>query len=487
MSSKTFKIGDEYINDKKKISEEFCNFFSSLANKLKSNAFPLTNFTWKFQKPANSSIINFHFEDVTELMVSKFLKKLKRKCATGVDGIPTCFLKDTIYNIVRPLTHIINLSLKTGTFPDKLKVARVSPIFKSGAKDSFDNYRPISILPTLSRIFEKCIYTQLITHLESNKLLSDHQYGFRSHRSTEHAAAFFTDEIRRAKDRGNLTGAVYIDLSKAFDTISHASIPNKLPKYGIVGVTQQWFTSYLFSRMQHVSYSGVISSAQPIYCGVPQGSILGPLLFLLHFNDAIESTSTCKMLIYADDTVLFYSNPNIEVIQKCLEIDFNSLSNWLIDNELIMNTKKGKTEIMVFATNNRLKKLNDNPLVLRHNNTLIHTTNSYKYLGITLTKNLNMIEHLQSTLKKASSRIHLLRKMRNFMDSKTAMSVYQTIISPTLTYGSITLYGSTPSYIKEKISALESRAQYIIGNNTRVQKTESVNKRMLCTFVHVFT
>ena len=282
-------------------------------------------------------------------------------------------------------------------------------------------------------------------------------------------------------DKGQLTGVIYIDLSKAFDTISHASIVNKLPSYGITGISQQWFTSYLFSRMQQVSYRGSISSPHSIYCGVPQGSILGPLLFLLHFNDSTESLSACSMLMYADDTVVFFSDKDINVIQKRLESDFSSLTEWLAENELFVNSKKGKTEVMVFGTSKRLNKLDDTPLKLKHNGVTINVTNSYKYLGLTLTSSLNMTEHLTTTLKKASSRIHLLRKMRNYMDSKTAILIYQSMIVPILTYCPLTLYGSTPPYIKNRIAAMEDHAQFIIGNGVTIPtilvKTIETNSR----------
>ena len=175
--------------------------------------------------------------------------------------------------------------MQTGEFPEDPKAARVSPIFKSGTKNTFDNHRPISVLPSLSKISEKCVYHQLMNYLEQHNLLSKCQFGYRRKRSTEHAIALFPDQIRKAMDKGQMTGAIFVDLSKAFDTISHASIIKKLPSYGLCVTSQQWITSYLFARTQCDSYKGTLSSPSCIYCGVPQGSILGPLLFLLHFND----------------------------------------------------------------------------------------------------------------------------------------------------------------------------------------------------------
>ena len=171
-----------------------------------------------------------------------------------------------------------------------------------------------------------------------------------------------------------ITGAVYIDLSKAFDTISHATLIEKLLDFGITGIPQEWFCSYLFGRYQQVQYHQNLSSPEPLFCGVPQGSILGPLLFLLHFNEAASILSKCKIVKYADDTVMFYSHKDIQEVEKVLNNDFALLTNWLEQNELIVNTKKGKTKVMMFGTNKRLNKLNDLEIKVKHRQTTINNS-----------------------------------------------------------------------------------------------------------------
>ena len=258
-----------------------------------------------------------------------------------------------------------------------------------------------------------------------------------------------------------ITGAIYVDLSKAFDTISHASIVEKLPDFGITGLPQQWFCSYLFGRHQQVSYHQTMSSPEPIFCGVPQGSILGPLLFLLHFNDAANVLSHCKIVKYADDTVLFYSHKDIEQVESFLNKDFASLCDWLEHNELILKEKKGKTEVMVFGTCQRLKKLGSPPVHIEHKFLVINHTKSYKYLGITLNGTLNMTEHVRKTIKKATSRINLLRSMRHLLDSKTSTQIYNAMILPILTYCPFTTFGATPPSLESRIESLENRARKI--------------------------
>ena len=190
------------------------------------------------------------------------------------------------------------------------------------------------------------------------------------------------------------------------------------------------------------------------------------------------------MLMYADDTVIYFSDSNISSIQSNLQRDFRSLSKYLHNNELIMNLKKGKTEIMFLGTDQRIRQLENSTLQIQHNDLTVNMTYSYKYLGVTLTSSLNMTDHLNATIKKASSRIHLLKKMRSHMDCKTAKLIYQSLIVPILTYCPLSLYGSIPPYLKNRINAMEARAQLIIGNENEVAKSEIINKKRLCLFVH---
>jgi len=193
---------------------------------------------------------------------------------TGLDNHPPGLLKDAAGVIAKPLTFIINSSLETGVVPTEWKMAKVIPIFKSGSMAEIDNYRPISILPTLSKILERMVHKQLMKHLEFNAFLAEHQFGFRPNRSTELAVTFFTDLIWKETNGGKATGAIFIDLSKAFDTISHSILLEKLSRYGIQDNELNWFTDYLFLQKQIVQFKGVLSEPNPVFTGVPQGSIV---------------------------------------------------------------------------------------------------------------------------------------------------------------------------------------------------------------------
>ena len=284
--------------------------------------------------------------------VKKHLKQLKRKKAEGIDEIPNCILRDCADELAPPIAHIINLSLKSAQIAEDLKTAKITPIFKDGEKSKYANYRPISVLPTISKILERCVYNQLIRHVESHNILSSQQYGFRKKRSTEITTLLFLDEIHKAIDRGNLTGALFVDLSRAFDTVSHSPILDKLPALGISGNEKSWFTDYLFHRKMRVNYKGTLSTSTLIHCGVAQGSILGQLLFLLHFNELPSLLKNCKMITYADDTVLYYSHKDMKEIEKVLSQDLCTVSKWLQGNELILNLKKGKQKWCCLARTN---------------------------------------------------------------------------------------------------------------------------------------
>ena len=198
-----------------------------------------------------------------------------------------------------------------------------------------------------------------MSYLEQNNLLSNQQFGFRKNHSTELAATLFLDNIRKEIDSGKLRGAVFVDLCKAFDTISHSSIVCKLFEYGITGIEKEWFTDYLFGRTQCVLFDGCTSDVNSVFCGVPQGSIFGPLLFLIHFNGVYLPVKNCKILMYADDTVLYYAHKDVKIIEQKLTEDMSRLSEWFERNELVVNLKTAKTECMLFGIGRKLTKFKE--------------------------------------------------------------------------------------------------------------------------------
>ena len=231
---------------------------------------------------------NFKFNTVTEAKVQNIIEQLNSRSSSGYDGLSTSLLKKIKLVISRPLTTIINQSLNTGIFPDKLKLAKIIPVHKKGSKHSTENYRPISLLPSISTIFEKIVFEQLYSYFVKHNYLCNNQYGFRKQHSTEYAVLEIVDRIAYALEKGNMPLALFLDLS--FDTLDHSILLSKLEFYGINGLPLKWFETYLKNRSYFVEMNYVKSKTAEINIGVPQGSILGPLLFIIYINDLKNCT-----------------------------------------------------------------------------------------------------------------------------------------------------------------------------------------------------
>ena len=318
----------------------------------------------------------FELRFISNTFVQRELKKLKRQKAQGMDELPPGLLKDCRQHIFQPLGYILNLSIRCNKVPSLWKVAKVVPIHKKGPHNNSENYRPISILPVLSKILERAVHQQLMEFLEEQQLLTKYQFGYRTNRSTNLAATLFVDNIRKEVDSGNMVGAVFIDLSKAFNTLGHSTLLAKLPAYGFDGNELLWFTDYLFGRQQYVQLGKSTSSTQPVYSGVPQGSILGPLLFNLYFNDFADRVLMANVLLYADDTVLYFAGKDVGTIEHTLTRELQEVARYLDEKELLINLKKGKTEVMLFGTAKRLS-LKDRELNVKYRGIEINTTKEY--------------------------------------------------------------------------------------------------------------
>ena len=238
-----------------------------------------------------------------------------KNVGAGIDGIDASIFKNTYSAIINELVHLVNISLTNGTFPSALKVAVVKPVYKSGDTKLFNNYRPISILPYISKILEKIIHKRIMSYLLDANILSNCQYGFQKNRSTYMPLLLLQENITKAFEKGNMVCGIYLDLKKAFDTVDHTILIGKLVKYGFANAPLSLLKSYLTERQQCVNFNGVMSALKPVKIGVPQGSILGPLLFLLYINDFPSIDPEMKFLLYADDTAIFFESQNIDSLQ----------------------------------------------------------------------------------------------------------------------------------------------------------------------------
>ena len=276
------------------------------------------------------------------------------------------------------------MSLNHGCFPDDLKVARVIPIYKGGKQEEFSNYRPVSILPVCSKLLEKIVHKQLYKYITDNNIMYDGQSGFRKHHSTCTALIKTIDKWNDEIDVGKYVGAVFVDLSKAFDMVNHELLIEKLHTLGIKENENLWFKSYLTNRTQCVSVNDSVSTPNVISSGVPQGSILGPLLFLLFINDMQNNVLHSTVDMYADDTLVYVCHKDVNVIEKKLNEDLQNLSNWLVKNYMKVNVNK--TKIMLLGTPAKTSKFNHVQVYM--DNMEVENVTCYKYLGVHIDVNL---------------------------------------------------------------------------------------------------
>jgi hypothetical protein len=332
---------------------------------------------------------------VNEQEVEKYINQLDCTKACGADNIHPKLVKVAKMFIIKPLTYIFNMSLKTGIFPDNMKIARVMPIYKHGDKASVGNYRPISVLSVFSKFLEKVMKDRLSQYLNKNNLLYPYQYGFRTGYNTSLALAELSNLIKLELENGNVCLGLFVDLKKAFDSVNHSIMCDKLNLYGIRGIALKWFKNYLSNRQQYVELNNAKSDLKSISVGVPQGSILGPTLYLLYVNDMYKSLKYGKAKLYADDTNIFYMGNNIKELTKQAQSDVDSLCNWLKANKLVANSDK--TNYMVFRS---YRSEVDPNIDLKFNKNTVSRVENCKYLGVYLDECLNWKTHVEQVCKK---------------------------------------------------------------------------------------
>ena len=337
----TILINDVEVHDPLLIAEHLNSFFSS-APALIINDFPLTPEPDPEPEVQGVPLFNLLENEITTLEIVETVKMLESKKSSVSGGVSMFFIKKCIYSIARPLRHVFGLSFAEGIFPEQFKLAKVVPIHKGRDSRSADNYRPISLLNNFSKIIENIMCLRLTVILESNDLISRFQFGFRKSHSTLHPVIHFQNFITQAFNNKEHAIAIFCDLRKAFDTVSHPILLQKMSKLGIRGTTLQWFKSYLTGRKQFVYLNGVSSSMLEIILGVPQGSILGPLLFLLYIND-LPLCTKLFVLMFADSTTLLASGKNLAELYKFVNEQLHLICTFFRTNRLLFTLRKPST------------------------------------------------------------------------------------------------------------------------------------------------
>lgn len=372
--------------------------------------------------------------------ITKIVMSLKSTSSSGWDKVSSNFIKLGIKYLAKPISHVCNICFDTGTFPKLLKQSIITPIFKSGDRNSVNNYRPISILPTIAKIIEKSINSRLVGYLEANSFLSPNQYGFRQHKSTTNAIEEVVQFITDTLDTRCKCLALFLDLSKAFDTVSIPILLRKMECAGIRGLPLQLFTSYLNDRRQSVKIDGLQSDYTETTYGVPQGSVLGPTLFLIYMNDLTRLVIDGRIVSFADDTVLLFKAPTWEEIKKRSEHGLGIVLTWLDQNVLTLNFDKTKYITFSIYNNHQPSNLNLKAHVCNINTdqcncTTLASVANIKYLGVTLDQNLNwksQIENLSNRMRKV---ICIFKKLRHIREWETIKLAYYALSQSILQYG----------------------------------------------------
>lgn len=473
---KSFLINGTKITDRHTAADEFNKYFTLIGPKL-ANSIDSGNKKTFDSYLTNHTQSRFFFEYSTPEMVAKAIDKLKPKTSCGHDSLSSKLLKFIKDIIATPISIIINQSLNTGIFPNKLKIAKVLPLFKKGENKLLENYRPISLLPCISKIFERIVFDQLYKYLDSNNLLCKNQYGFRKKHSTEMAALELIDRIYKELDNKEIPIAVFLDLSKAFDTLDHSILLHKLKYYGVNGISLAWFSSYLTNRHQYVEIDGISSEPLSITTGVPQGSILGPLLFIIYMNDIHSTSSKFKFVLYADDSTLFsplcsfsfgLTPVKTEQIANNINKELRYVTDWLSVNKLSLNASK--TKFMIFHFNQK-NIPSENVPKLNINGIEIKKTSEFNFLGLTINDKMNWISHINNLAQKISRSIGILNRMKHFLPPTILKIMYSSLILSRLTY-CITAWGFECS----RLLKLQKKAVRIITGSKYNAHTEPLLK-----------
>lgn len=420
------------------INEYFVNVGRNLAENIQASSSTNNNNTNRISNAFNSPINSFLLTETDQDEVERHILHLKNDSSPGWDNISNKVLKLNRQTLVPPLTYIFNNCLAQGVFPKYLKRSQIVPIYKTGDRDCIRNYRPISILPSLSKILEKIVNDRLVDYLESNKLLSDHQYGFRRGMSTDDAVSNLVNYVSTKLDEGNKCISLFLDLAKAFDTVSVPILLTKLEHIGIRGTQLKLFQDYMTERYQCVRLGSNISENLSVTHGVPQGSVLGPTLFLIYINDLLSLNSfQCKIISYADDTALIFSAKTWQETFSIAQKGFDDVNKWLRDNVLTLNADK--TKYLAFSIR-ETRELSYNLVAHTCFSSLtcsckpLERAKTVKYLGIILDDNLSFKKHIEVLSGRTRKLIYFFKTLRHVVDQHLLKRIYFAVCQSILTY-----------------------------------------------------
>lgn len=491
------KLKDTPVESLNQVNDFFTTIGSNLADKILKNLnqseSSLASVATNSKEPANSML--FYPTDVVE--IKKIINKLKSHSAPGYDKIPTILFKTYHKYLLEPLTYLYNLSLEKGVFPNIFKIAIVTPIYKAGEKDQASNYRPISVLSILSKILEKIVNKRLMTYLEKNNLISVNQYGFRNNRSTNDAVLKLSSIVTSHLDKERKSIGLFLDLQKAFDTVSLPILLKRLENLGIRGTAHKWFEDYLVNRNQKVRVGDHISESARCTYGVPQGSALGPSLFLAYINELCDKTiKNADILMFADDTVLLCYGKTWSEAKKVVEEGLKQITSWLEDNLLSLNIEK--TNYVCFSINKSTTPEPDfaikihtypcnRPLYTgRCNCSVLNRVNKVKYLGVHIDEHLRWDNHISATTSRIRKLIYVFKQLREVADTDLLIQTYKSLCQSVLGYCICSWGAACKSNIITLERAQRAIIKIILSLPRRTSTTEIYKQSNLLTVRKLF-
>ena len=454
-------------------ANHFNNYFATIGKKLQEKL----GIASTEPDLMNSTHEGFSFHEENEETISKLIDKIRTDVATGYCTISARILKDAKPVILAPLTQLVNITFKTSTFPQKMKTAIVKALFKNkGTEEDPQFYRPLSILSVLSKIFERAATDQIVEYMETLNLLFENQHAYRKHHSTSTSLTQLSEYIHKEMEKGNLIGIASLDLSKAFDTIDHNILIRKLEELHFNKEAIIWIKSYLTNRNQRTKFTNYMSEEEIVQAGVPQGSILGPILFIIFTHDFQKELNQPNIQItaYADDTQLIASGKTYTEIKKKLEEAITEAANWYTKNSLCINA--GKSEILVIGTSRKLNKLGKPPnLQVKEGNEVkeLEVQDHIKILGVYIDKHMNWSKQVDHVKRKAYLATKNMLRVKEFLPTEARRKLYDSMITPHFNYCDIVWNGCTKQKAQE-LQRIQNMAAKAILNRKETSSSQAL-------------
>lgn len=463
--------GDSVLTDPILVASTFNEYFSNIGKSL-ADKIDCPQRTIPDNMTHNASSI--YLSEVTEIEVLDAIRDLKNNKLPGIDGIKSEIIKKIAPTILKPFTYIINRIINEGNCPTFFKIGIIKPLFKEGDKELISNYRPVTLISNFAKIFEKILKKRLTSFLSKYNILSEMQYGFREGRSTQDAICDLTCKIYDSLDKSEPTLAIFVDLAKAFDTVCHTKLLYKLKSVGIRGKAHKLLKSYLENRVNHVSIGDTISNAESIQYGVPQGTVLGPLLFSLYINDLLNLNSEGKIISFADDTVVLYKSHSWDSLRSLVQRDLTNIFQWFQNNTLTLNSNK--TKYIAFSSYKvNTPSFNSIEITVNKNTIKLAEHDKVKYLGVIIDRHMRWDQHTTLIVKKIRGVISKLKYLKEFLDLSELKTIYYALIQSHINYGILAWGGVNNNYL-HALNVIQKWSLKIILNKNYTYPTDMLFK-----------